>query len=131
MTNLLKCVHDCALSLHNRVPQDVIYFDFSHAFDCVVHSKLCIKLQSIGIDGLLLSWICAFLSNRTQCVVVEGFSSNWVSVISGVPQGSVSVLGPIFFLLYVDDVTLVYPVSTSYLLMILKFTAMLTPLVPH
>jgi len=130
VTNLLKCVHDCALSLHNRVPQDV-YFDFSHAFDCVVHSKLCIKLQSIGIDGLLLSWICAFLSNRTQCVVVEGFSSNWVSVISGVPQGSVSVLGPIFFLLYVDDVTLVYPVSTSYLLMILKFTAMLTPLVPH
>ena len=88
------------------MPQDVIYFDFSHAFDCVVHCKLCIKLQSFGIDGLLLSWICAFLSIRTQRVVVEGpgFSFNWLSVISGVPQGS--VLGPIFFLLCVDDVTL-------------------------
>jgi len=53
-----------------------------------------------------------FSVNGTQCVVVEGFSSNWVSVISGVPQGS--VLGPIFFLLYVDDVTLVYPNSVRY-----------------
>jgi len=66
----------------------------------------------LGIDGLLLSWICAFLSNRTQRVVVEGFTSNWVSVISGVPQGS--VLGPIFFLLYVDDVTLAYPGTVRY-----------------
>jgi len=69
-------------------------------------------LQSFGIDGLLLSWICAFLSNKTQRVVVEGFSYNWVSVISGVPQ--CSVLGPILFLLYVDDVTLAYPGSVRY-----------------
>ena len=62
VTNLLKCVHDWALSLHNRVPEDVIYFGFSHALDCVVHSNLFIKLQSFGIDGLLLSWIYAFLS---------------------------------------------------------------------
>jgi len=112
ITNLLECVHDWALSLHNRVPQDVIYFDFSHAFDCVDHSKVCIKVQSFGIDGLLLSWICAFLSNRTQRVVVEGFTSNWVNVISGVPQ--VSVLGPIFFLLYVDYITLAYPGTVRY-----------------
>ena len=109
VTNLLKCVHVWALSLHNRVPQDVIYFDFSHVFDCVVYPKLCIQLQSFGIDGLLLSWICAFLSNRTQHVVIEGFPSNWVSVISGVPQGS--VIGPILFLLYVDDVILACPGS--------------------
>jgi len=95
VTNLLECVYDWAFSLHNRVPQDEIYLDFSHAFDCVVHSKLCIKLQSFcfGIDGLLLSWIFAFLSNRIRRVVVEGFSSNWVTVISGVPQSWGSVLG--------------------------------------
>ena len=112
VTNLLECVHDWALSLHNRIPQDVIYIDFSHAFDCVVHSKLCTKLQSFGIDGMLLSWICAFLSNRTQCVLVEGISSSWINVISGVPQGS--VLGPVFFLLYVDDITLIYPGLVQY-----------------
>jgi len=78
---------------------------------------------------LLLSWICTFLSNRTQRVVVEGFSSSWVTVISGLPHGS--VLEPIFFLLYVDDVTLVYPGYVRYLLMILKFTAMSIPAVPH
>ena len=111
VTNLLECVHDWSLSLHNRVPMDVIYFDFSHAFDSVVHSKLLIKLKSFGLDGLLLAWIGAFLAGRSQSVVVEHMFSNWVKVISGVPQGS--VLGPILFLLYIDDVTLICPGSVT------------------
>ena len=111
VTNLLECVHDWSLSLHNRVPMDVIYFDFSHAFDSVVHSMLLIKLKSFGLDGLLLAWIGAFLAGRSQSVVVEHMFCNWVKVISGVPQGS--VLGPILFLLYIDDVTLICPGSVT------------------
>jgi len=112
VTNLLECVHDWSLSLHNKVPMDVVYFDFSHAFDSVVHSKLLIKLQSFGLEGKLLTWIGAFLSGRSQCVVVEGMFSNWVGVASGVPQGS--VLGPILFILFVDDITQIYPGQVTF-----------------
>ena len=69
VTNLLECVHDWSLSLHNKVPQDVLYFDFSHAFDSVVNQKLLLKLQNFGIGGMLLAWIGAFLEGRSQCVV--------------------------------------------------------------
>ena len=52
VTNLLESVHDWSLSLHNRAPQDVIYFDFSHAFDSVVHTKLMIKPHSFGMQAI-------------------------------------------------------------------------------
>ena len=102
VTNLLECMHDWAVSLHNKIPVDAIYIDFSRAFDSVVHSKLLVKLQTFGISGNLLSWICAFLSDRSQSVVVENCSSSWLSVRSGDPQGF--VLGPIFFILFIDDI---------------------------
>ena len=112
VTNLLECVHDWSLSLHNKVPQDVLYFDFSHAFDSVVSRKLLIKLQSFGIGGPLLAWIGVFLCGRSQCVVVEHMLSDWVKVVSGVPQGS--VLGPILFIMYIDDITLIYPGEVTF-----------------
>ena len=71
VTNLLESVHDWNLILQDRHAVDIIYVDFSRAFDSVVHRKLLIKLSNLGIHGDLLCWICTFLTGRKQCVVVE------------------------------------------------------------
>ena len=80
---------------------DVLYVDMAKAFDKVCHSRLLTKLASVGVGGNLLTWLESFLVGRTQSVVVEGKLSRPETVRSGVPQGT--VLGPILFLLYVND----------------------------
>ncbi|KAK3868070.1 hypothetical protein Pcinc_026514 [Petrolisthes cinctipes] len=89
-------------SLELNTMIDVVYLDFSKAFDKVDHGVLLHKLRNLGISGELGLWVSAFLTNRTQFVAVSGAMSSVSSVLSGVPQGS--VLGPLLFLVHIHDI---------------------------
>ena len=101
-TQLTITVDDLAQILNSTSGQaDAILLDFSKAFDKVPHYWLCEKLAFYGIRGPLLNWIRSFLTNRTQCVVLNGQSSRPSNVLSGVPQGT--VLEPLLFLCHIND----------------------------
>lgn len=101
-SQIVTVCQDIADSLDEGVRTDAIIIDFSKAFDLVPHGRLLSKIAATGVDFRVVVWIKEFLLGRTQRVRVEGLLSEEVRVTSGVPQGS--VLGPLLFLAYVNDI---------------------------
>ena len=107
--SLLRVIDSCFSHLDANHKVVGIYFDLCKAFDTVDHVILLQKLYHYGIRGLMYNWIKNYLFNRKQFTCVNDVSSHTGNIICGVPQGS--VLGPLLFLVYVNDIANAVPGS--------------------
>ena len=113
LQQLLLSLSRISNSCSTNSQTDVVYSDIRKAFDSIPHKRLLDKPWSLGICGSLWRWFQFYLCNRRQCVSINGSHLSFLSILSGVPQGS--VLEPLLFLLYINN--LLNPISHALPLM--------------
>ena len=111
VTALTKLVDEILKDMDKGNYTGVLFLDFTKAFDMVNHAILLSKLKAYKFDNLVLKWLSSYLSERSQKVVMSNWESSAQNIRYGIPQGS--ILGPLLFLLYINDLPLYLEYSMS------------------